>query len=458
VASGVEDQSIPCNATAVVRDLIFYLENEFKLQCHDTICVESLLAMERQNIPVERVVKAANVYSKELKSLIDPKGERRKQLLALARTKDDQMEGEGVVVPLSTQKIDVFVRSNPLSWECRLANISAQMVRYWLRTLMNPVPERSDLDTKTNRWNTRLYDCVRISEVPHDKEFNINVNHDENSFNENSNDRFILTDEIDSCGETFDDDKISSLLSNALAHIYGYLDLGSTDLSTLHATWKDRLLKVIPDEMCCATSLCLDGLGSARKPVCIEEEDWQALREHIGQASDFCAFHRRALFLERLLSVVEKIDWVDHWKTTVQEAAEKLVRMNDSCGNYSSLLNTTTSNEEAIDSNVNSNLDSQAALGKAILPEDKHLILLGVPFEELLRRLRTEILPMSSQRYEVCRANLRRTEKNFRLGLSMTKRKKLWMKEIGELESYWEDWLHPDTIFPSLSYIGFSSP
>jgi hypothetical protein len=471
-ASSAATATATATATAIVCDFIFYLDNEFIPQCHDTICVESLMAIENQNIPIGRVEKAAFAYSRDLDSLIHPKGTMTQQLLAVVHAKEERIRGDDgddneVVVPLLIQTVDVFVRSRPLSWEFRLANTSAQLVRYWLRTLMNPIPERSDCDTKTNQWNSRLYDCVNLFDLPDEVEFNTEINNEGNGETDADVDAdadvYIATDEDDRSVVTFDDDKLSSLLSNALAHLYAYLDLRSAS----SVSWKDLLQKVIPDDTCCATTVCLDGLGSARKPVFFTDDDWQEVREHLEEASDFCAFHRRALFIERLLSIVEKLDWVDYWTHTVQKAAQKLVRLqgNNSDSNTNININTASPLGKIISKDDNpdregnvtssSGSDDSIALGRVIQPEDEHLIVLGMPLKELLERLRTQILPKSCHRYEICRTNLRRTEKNFRLGFSTTKRKKNCRPDIVELEAYWKDRLHPDTIFPSVSFRGY---
>jgi len=334
---------------------------------------------------------------------------------------------------------------------------------------MNPIPERSDCDTKTNQWNSRLFDCVNLFEIPDEVELNTEINDEGNGETDADvdadTDVYMATDDDDCSGVTFDDDKLSSLLSNALAHLYAYLDLRSSSTSASIVSWKDLLQKVIPDESCCATTVCLDGLGSARNPVFLTDEDWQEVREHLEEASDFCAFHRRALFIERLLSIVEKIDWVDYWTHTVQKAAENLVRLKGNNSGTNTITNTASSLGEIIskednpdrEGDVSSSFgsDDSIALGRVIQPEDEHLIVLGMPLNELLERLRTQILPKSCHRYEVCRANLRRTEKNFRLGRSTTKRKKNCQPDILELEAYWKDRLHPDTIFPSISFRGY---
>jgi len=236
-------------------------------------------------------------------------------------------------------------------------------------------------------------------------------------------------------------------------------------------SWENRLLKVIPDESCCSTTVCREGLGSGRRPTYITEDDWQEVEEHLMAASDFCAFHRRALFVERLLSTVVKMNWDDHWAGTVQAAAKKLVRLNKSNNisnininiksksslNASSVQNSSDEEESACDSISDSGSDDSVTVERVIQPEDAHLVLLGLPLRDLLHRLRREILPLSRKRYDNCCANLRMTEANLRLGLSSTKRKKKCQPRIGELEKYWKEWLHPDTIFPSISFRGSSS-
>ncbi|VEU42230.1 unnamed protein product [Pseudo-nitzschia multistriata] len=392
-----------CAASRSVRDFVFYLNNEFRSQHHDKICAKSLIAIENQNIPIERIQKAANAYSRDLNSLLHPEGKTVKKLLPVAMTREPRADNDELVVPVSIRTLEEFIRIRPLSWEHRLANTSAQLVRYWLRTLMNPIPERSDLQTKTDQWNSRLYDCVRLTNQSDEQEFSIEIS-------------TSIDDDGSSCS-TFDDDKLSSLLSNALAHLYGYLGFGSSPLLE-RDSWKDKLDRVIPDEECCASIVCQEGFGSRSSPVCLDEEDWQELEEHLRAGSDFCAFHRRALFIERLLTIVAKKKWGDHWNDTVHSAAKKLARL--ACSN-------------------------------AIQPEDLHLILLGIPVNGLLDRLQQDILPLSRKRYEIVRANLRKTEKNFRLGFSSTKRKKMYQPRIGELEMNWTEWLHPDTKFPSIS-------
>jgi len=313
---------------------------------------------------------------------------------------------------------------------------------------MNPIPDRADSGTKTDQWNSRLYDCVNLWQPSEEEEFNVEINNNRNNYSENNTEDYIAVDEDECSVASFDDDKVSSLLSNALAHVYVYLDLGSASAST---SWKQRLSKVIPDETCCATRVCEDGLGSGRKATYITEEDWEELRQHLEAASDFCAFHRRALFTERLLSVVTTLEWGDHWAGTVQAAAEKLVRVN---GGWNSLpLSNAIAGTEnpGGDKAANRGFRGGAAF---IQPEDAHLVLLGMSPGDLLDRLRNDVLPLSCHRYEVCRANLRRTEQNFRLGMSSTKRKKQCQPSIGELESYWMNWLHPHTIFPSISFRG----
>jgi hypothetical protein len=475
--------------TVILQDIISYLDNEFLLNGHDTTCVESIMEMNYQSIPIRRIEKAAIAYSRDLQSLINPNGKFIKKTFAIACAKnadgghdfDDDNNADAdsdavgnvdtsttIIVPIRTETTDVFVRSRPLSWECRLANTSAQLVRYWLRTLLNPIPGRADFETKTDQWSSRLYDYVILKED------------DSSGGGDGGN---INGDDDDSSIETIDEDNLSSLLSNALGHVYmylGYLGIDSTITTPTSAaamfSWKDRLLQVLPDESCCDTPVCREGLGSGRHPTYITEDDWEDVEHHLTMASDFCAFHRRALFIESLLSIVTKMNWDDHWSNTVQAAAKKLVRLdknsiikNNSNNNNN---NSSSSNNDIVNEDDDGNDIDMDQISDDIMvvngggddsnniiiqPEDEHLVLLGMSIDDLLYRLRTEILPISRERYEVCYNNLRTTETNFRLGLSNTKRKKKCQPQINKLEDYWNESLHPGTIFPSISFRGSSS-
>eukprot|EP00536_Pseudo-nitzschia_multiseries_P001449 jgi/Psemu1/63152/estExt_Genemark1.C_180165 len=412
------------SATCVVRDFVSYLETEFLPQCHDTICVESLMAIEKQNIPIGRIEKAAIAYSRDLCSLLNPEGKAVRKTIAVVTPReanDGDCDGDGdgdLVVPLSIQTVKESVRTRPLSWEYRLANTSAQLVRYWLRTIMNPIPDRSDLETKTDQWNSRLYDFVHLTEPSVLEEFNIEVNRSYDDDDNADDDQDGMDDDV-SCSSsivTFEEDKLSSLLSNALAHLYVYLDLGSMESLETNQSWKEHVRNKIPGEECCDTVVCNEGLGSVRRPILMDEEDWQELEQHLREGSDFCAFYRRALFLERLLTIVTKKNWTDHWNATVRSAAQKLLRLRHGI----------------------------------IQPEDAHLAVLGIPLGDILDRLKSDVLPLTRNRYEVVRANLRRTEKDFRLGCKDTKQKKRCQPRIGIVEEQWKDWWHPGTIFPSV--------
>jgi hypothetical protein len=480
--------------TVILQDLTSYLDSEFLSNGHDTICVESIMEMNHQSIPIRRIEKAAIAYSRDLHSLINPNGKIIRKIFAIACAtnaegghdfddieddNDDDVDDDAdnadavgnvdtrttIIVPIRTQTTHVFVRSCPLSWECRLANASAQLVRYWLRTLLNPIPGRADEDTKTDQWSSRLYDHIILTE--------------EDSSGGGDGDGNINSDDDDISIRTLDEDNLSSLLSNALQHVYKYVGIDSTTTTTTTGaamlSWKDRLLQVLPDESCCDTPVCREGLGSGRHPTYITEDNWEDVEQHLTVASDFCAFHRRALFLESLLSIVTKMNWDDHWSNTVQAAAKKLVRLDKNCiiknngnnnNNNSSNINSGIVNEDDDGNDIDMDQvsdDNMVVEGDddsnniIIQPEDEHLVLLGMSINDLLYRLRTEILPISRERYGVCYNNLRATEKNFRLGLSNTKRKKKCEPQIQKLEDYWNEDLHPGTIFPSISFRGSSS-
>ena len=450
------DQLVSDEAADIVNDFIFYLKNEFISQFHDTICVESLMAIEKQNIPVLRVQKAATTHARDLESVINPKGQVLKQLLASTNPTEEHLSEDRIVVPLSIETTDAFVRFQPLKWECRLADTLSQLIRYWLRTLMNENNERVDFFTKTDRWKMRLSDYVHLTDVPQNEENNTKANAPITTYDARLPERSVSINKDKCSGEDADEGSLSFLISNALTHIYGYLKFGANKscLSEEGISWTDRLLTVMPDETCCATSVCQDGFGTAKKTVYLTDDDWQDLRGQIEAASYFCAFHRRALFVERLLSLVEHLDMTDYWTNTVQVAAQNLVKVKDSMNasnSYAISLDKPMSelgNANGVDKSTSGVVDSVMT---AIQSEDEHLVLLAMSPKEFLIRLRTEILPLTCHRYEICRANLRKTEKKFRLGGTNTPAKKKFMPDIAALESYWEHSLYKDTLFPSIS-------
>ena len=449
-------------ATTILRDIITYLDTEFVALKHDKLCVESMYEMNEQSIPIRRIEKAAIAYSKSFTSLLDPLGRLVPQTYAMAcattingghdfgsdtggkNSRDLPKATLTTIIPIRLERVHTFVRSRPLSWECRLANASAQLVRYWLRTILNPIPGRADFETKTDQWSSRLFDYVKLTETEESyTTFEDDDDHDDDGG------MSCATD--DSSVETLDDDNVSSLLSNALGHVYMYLNLESWGA----LSWKERLLRVLPDPSCCATVVCREGIGTNKKPTYLTEKDWMEVEEQLTIASDFCAFHRRAVFVERLLSVIVKLDWKDRWSDTVQSAAHKLVRLN-----LNKISTGTRNDSDTIHSNGNHSNTTAGiydAFGNSsiiIQPEDLHLLLLGMPMQDLLDRLRTDVIPLSRARYEICHPNLRATEGNFRLGLRNTKMKQKYLPRIKDLEETWSEWLHPGTNFPSISYTG----
>jgi len=106
--------------------------------------------------------------------------------------------------------------------------------------------------------------------------------------------------------------------------------------------------------------------------------------------SEFCAFYRRALFVEQLLLIILQMNWNEYWAGTIQAAAQKLVRLKNNNSSINNIQRGTTSNN-----NSNNNDDDSATV--IIQPEDEHLVLLGMPIQNLLHHLQTEILPLTSR-------------------------------------------------------------
>jgi hypothetical protein len=168
--------------------------------------------------------------------------------------------------------------------------------------------------------------------------------------------------------------------------------------------------------------VCHRGLGTGRRPAPqLSEEQWQKVGYDLQTVCDFCAFYHRIIFLEQLLTtIIESDGWFDHWKDTVETTARHLVGLSTSSSSI-------------------------------VQEEDAHLVLLGIPLTELLRRLQEDIIPVASHRYSVCKSNLRTTVSAFRLGKANTKHKRLYQPQIGELEDYWNRYLQPGTVFPSVA-------
>ena len=145
----------------------------------------------------------------------------------------------------------------PLYLEQRLTDKCGQVIRYLLRTMLNPVPYRA-------YWDDKL-DTVRISDL------------------------IKMESTVDSTA--VEDSNISSLFSYALRHIYEVL--GSTDT---------QQIRPVPD-LFCHTVACWRGLGTRDFPAEYTTEDWEEITSQLWQASLFLAAYNGARFLHQLLDI-----------------------------------------------------------------------------------------------------------------------------------------------------------
>jgi hypothetical protein len=414
---------------AVLQNLVLYLDQDFRLYYHDKICARSIspmdppassLSLSSWGYPTRRVEKAAACFSRDFESL-----------LALFRgmtSSTHTLSNHDVVIETpATRPL--------LSWEYRLADVSSQLVRYWLRTLLNPVPVRAKIKNKTDRWNIRIAEIVTLIET-RDRSFLGEVTTDSD-------------DESSASSTAVEDGSLSSLLSDALSHIYHYLggipvnkveyDSPVRPVAASGYIWRKRLRQVLPDAACLSSDLCIRGLGTGRQPTPpLIDTDWRQVGEELQVASDFVAFFHRLLFLEQLVSIlVTTADWALQWENTVQTFARILMD-----------LHKTTMVEVAL-SPVESTFKETDQLTSQILQqEDCHLILLAMPLTELLTGLQ-ELLRLASDRYSSIKLKLQQTVSSFRFGKSNTKHKKQYQPQLGELEEYWNELLE-GVVFPSV--------
>jgi hypothetical protein len=424
---------------AVLQDLVSYLNQDFHFYDHDKTCALSISTTNLTTTtsssassvwyPSSRIEKAAVTYSKDLESV----------LVLLRAT------SSSTYTSYYDDSDNLIPNTRPfLTWECRLADVSSQQVRYWLRTLLNPVPVRAKVKDETDRWTIRIADIVTLIKIK-DRSFL-----GEASLTTNSVIYFKAS------STAVDNESISSLLSDALSHIYDYLGgipINIDEYDHHHPVrlvaasadiWQQRLLQMLPDVACLSSELCTRGLGSGRQPAPpLSDNEWRHVGKQLKMASDFMAFFHRVLFSEQLVSILVKDDdWAAHWENTVQKSA---LRMID--------LQKTTIVESKTWSAVDSTLDERDQLTsqQILQQEDSHLILLGMPLTEMLARLQ-ELVHLSSDRYGVIKLNLQKTVTAFRFGTSNTKHKKQYQPQLGELEEFWNE-LFKGVVFPTMAMI-----
>jgi hypothetical protein len=149
-----------------------------------------------------------------------------------------------------------------LSWNCRLADASAQQIRYWLRTVLNPVPDRAPQSDKRSGWNCRVSEIVSMEM---DDESKIAI----------------------------DDGSLSSLVSDAISHIYDYF--GDDD-----TRWQEKM-EARPTKFCRTDLLCLRGIvGKSQRGHKLSIDDWMQIGREVELVTGFLAAVNGVQFLHDL--------------------------------------------------------------------------------------------------------------------------------------------------------------
>ncbi len=267
--SGIESRQL-------LKSLVDYLTATFDKHGHSFLCAQSMSNAEMK-FPVQRVHKAAARYSADFQQLLSDSW---------------------------WNKLEDF----PLSWNCRLADATAQLVRYWLRTELNPVPDRAASQKYSKKWNNRVYNILTLEKASQSTETDTIVN----------------------------DGSLSSLVSNAASHVCCYFG----------NDWKEWKASVdaTPLDFFELTELCQKGIAPASPskhrrrsgPMLnfYTADDWERITHHIEVATTFLAAVNRAKFLYDLLTIVSQhSEHQASWHKTIQQSAQKLER----CGRDSLL-------------------------------------------------------------------------------------------------------------------------
>jgi len=364
-----------------------YLDVSFKLRYHDKICALTLPSIGgMRSYPTSRISKAAAAYSRDVESLLA------------------HLSPIESMAALTHQSINVSQSSPPpsppLVWEERLGDASAQLTRYWLRTLTNSVPERYEKNRSNSRaWKRRLDDLIQMRERP---------------------------------GKEEDEDPTSSLVSNALSHIYQYLGANPSEwqkrlsdhLAAFSSSDKNSSFSDV-----CNSEICQTGVGKGRKPAQpLSDAEWSHVEESFESASSLVACYNRAVFIHQLLSIVSDLKLKNHWAKTVQSASRHLTDLS------------------ARDSDL---LASDMAI---LQPEDAHLSLLGWDVEVLQKSLQDVLIEPLSDEIGQIEKNLVSSASAFRLGgKKKSKHFTAHLPKVGELEEHWVEHLEPSLAFCTMT-------
>jgi hypothetical protein len=321
-----------------LHDLVQYLKRDFCVH-HSELCAQSL-SNGHYEYPFQRVQKAAASYVQDFERIIGQSN-----------------------------------NSEPseLSWDRRLADATSQCVRYWLRTILNPVPDRAPETNAKTQWKCRVSEIV------------------------------LLEQPADGSKVAVDDCSLSSLVSDALSHVYNYFGADPN-------LWQTKL--TMPSTFC-QSERCLRGIG--KWGLTFTEEDWHIIGCQLEVATGYLAAVNGAQFLHQLLSIIasQRHHYLSSWTKTVQE--------------WAFLLN-----------HCQSSLQSQ----------DAHLILLGLSPQVLLQNLQDLI--QREDRKAACLSGLRGLANRFGFGSKhKVARKRSYQPHLGHLEHFWEQAMET-VVFPTV--------
>eukprot|EP00934_Nitzschia_sp_Nitz4_P000181 Nitzschia sp. Nitz4//scaffold52_size167869//138678//141366//NITZ4_002292-RA/size167869-processed-gene-0.142-mRNA-1//1//CDS//3329554083//181//frame0 len=363
-------------ATNKLSQLIDYLSGDLFMSEHAQLCADVLSLHSGSNksmgplfYPVKRVLRAASSYLDDFRLL----------LANWQTTLTNQANLELSVIPPS------------MSWHIRLSDAISQLVRYWLRTQLNPVPDRAPAHCSSQEWMQRVSDIVSLA-----VEANVGPS--------------LIANAID-------DGSLSSLVSNATSHIFEYF---GPNLEL----WKEKM-ESTPSYFLEGSRLAIAGIAPSKGerssnkrrrsgPSLTEysDEEWHSVEGELEIATSFLAAVQGAAFLRELLSViVEHPDpvYCNAWQDTIQAAAKHL---------------------------------EETPAKVALHSQDSHLVLLQHSPDVLLSTL-PGIIDMDKR--DACQLALQQFAKRFlmkhaglRMDAKMTRRKRSYQPYVGNLEYTYE--------------------
>lgn len=274
-------------AISVLQKMVQYIQTDFVTHGHATPCSRSF---PLKSHTFSRVAKAAQSYAHDLSHVL--------------RNSCSEGTPDCLTFPRSSADISIASRISQSSrcgpWECRLADNAGQQIRYWLRTLLNPIPDRappksSSNSAKAKQWRCRICDIV------------------------------VLCVEDAEQSMAVEDGSMSSLVSDALSFLYALFGVSS---------WKQFVAK--------GESGAHDSTEKSRHPYfsstitlkqnAILPYQWTALEEELIAATEFLAAMNGVRFLHELFSIlVKEPKYHKVWKKTIQEFAGTLALVDKTC-------------------------------------------------------------------------------------------------------------------------------